>query len=995
MFAMRAAKLFELYRAHDGLDAIPAADRAALEKTIFRAPLETIWDQTRAYFRDRDPAQIERAERDPKHKMALVFRWYLGQSSHWANAGEPSRAVDYQVWCGPAMAAFNEWVKGSFLEPPENRRVVTVALNILYGAAVLARARCLAGQGVALPPGDPAAGPAGARRDRGAGRARDRRPRHRDRRRRPRPTCGPAATPPARRPSPTPPTSNLHLRVGDAKRGRHLNPVDPTQPGPGGDHRNGLPVPQGRRPRRATGPTSATAATRSPTSPRPTGGPRTTSTPTPRPPTAPTPAAAGSSTPVDFPPLDFGIAPNNLDATDTTQLLGLMVARQALEDAGYGEGSAKPLDRDRVSVILGVTGTLELVIPLGARLGHPIWRRALKASGVARGAGRGGRPADRRLLRRLAGELVPRPARQRRRRPDRQPARPRRHQLRRSTPPAPARSAPSTSPSSSSPPAGATWRSPAGSIRSMTFSCTCASARPPRCRRRATPGRSTRACDGTILGEGLGVLALKRLDDARRDGDTVYAVIRSVGSSSDGKGNAVYAPKADGQARALAAGVPARPGSRPTTVELVEAHGTGTKVGDATELAALNEVYGEAQAGGDLVRPGLGQVADRPHQGGGRRGGPDQGGAGPAPQGLAADDQGDDARRRRRAGPVALLPEHRGPALAPPRRPPPPRGGQRLRVRRQQLPLRPRRGRARSSRRSTGTARRRSSPSRPTDRDGLLAALDAWPARPRLAGRPRPRPRGRGGVPRRATRTGSSWSPTARPTSPALFGKARAALDAANPAADRARAGGRLRRHGPGPGQAGDALPRPGVAVRRDAPRAGLRVPRRCRTPWPRPTPRRRRRPPPERPDLPVPGVHRRRARGARAGPAGDRGGAAGDRRGEPGPLPRPRALRRPARRRRRPQLRRADRALRGGPDRRRGVRRARPRARPADGRAGAAGGGAMLAVLAPLERGRRGAPRRGARPGRRQQERAAAVRALGPVGDDRARRRRRSSAGR
>ena len=53
--------------------------------------------------------------------MALVFRWYLGQSSSWANAGEPSRTVDYQIWCGPAMAAFNEWVRGSFLEQPENR----------------------------------------------------------------------------------------------------------------------------------------------------------------------------------------------------------------------------------------------------------------------------------------------------------------------------------------------------------------------------------------------------------------------------------------------------------------------------------------------------------------------------------------------------------------------------------------------------------------------------------------------------------------------------------------------------------------------------------------------------------------------------------------------------------------------------------------------------------------------------------------------------------
>jgi PfaD family protein len=155
MFAMRAAKLYELYRTNESLEQISAADRASLEKNIFRAPLEAIWDETREYFRLRDPAQIDRAERDAKHKMALVFRWYLGQSSHWANSGEPGRAVDYQVWCGPAMAAFNEWVRGSFLEQAESRGVVTVALNILYGAAVLARARNVRAQGVAIPPGVP------------------------------------------------------------------------------------------------------------------------------------------------------------------------------------------------------------------------------------------------------------------------------------------------------------------------------------------------------------------------------------------------------------------------------------------------------------------------------------------------------------------------------------------------------------------------------------------------------------------------------------------------------------------------------------------------------------------------------------------------------------------------------------------------------------------------------------------------------------------------
>jgi PfaD family protein len=155
LFAMRAAKLYELYRSCDRLEQLPASERATLEKTFFRAPIETIWQQTQAFFRQRDPSRLERAERDPKQKMALVFRWYLGMSSRWANSGEPSRVVDYQIWCGPAMAAFNDWVRGSFLEPPENRRVATIALNILHGAAVLTRARILTAQGVALPPGVP------------------------------------------------------------------------------------------------------------------------------------------------------------------------------------------------------------------------------------------------------------------------------------------------------------------------------------------------------------------------------------------------------------------------------------------------------------------------------------------------------------------------------------------------------------------------------------------------------------------------------------------------------------------------------------------------------------------------------------------------------------------------------------------------------------------------------------------------------------------------
>lgn len=151
MFAMRANKLFETYRAYNSLEEIPAKDRENLEKTIFRAPLDGIWQNTREYFQANDPEQVKKAEQDPKHRMALVFRWYLGLSSRWANSGVEDRQADYQVWCGPAMGAFNEWTRGSFLEQPSNRRVVTVAMNLLFGAAFATRINLLRNQGVVLP----------------------------------------------------------------------------------------------------------------------------------------------------------------------------------------------------------------------------------------------------------------------------------------------------------------------------------------------------------------------------------------------------------------------------------------------------------------------------------------------------------------------------------------------------------------------------------------------------------------------------------------------------------------------------------------------------------------------------------------------------------------------------------------------------------------------------------------------------------------------------
>ncbi len=151
MFAVRATKLYEAYRDHPSLEAIPAELRARLEKDVLHATFDDVWAETKAFWSKRDPHEAARAEADPKHRMALVFRWYLGKASKWAIDGEPSRRTDFQVWCGPAMGAFNRWVKGSFLAEPSQRTTVQISLNLLEGAAVLTRAAHLRAVGVPVP----------------------------------------------------------------------------------------------------------------------------------------------------------------------------------------------------------------------------------------------------------------------------------------------------------------------------------------------------------------------------------------------------------------------------------------------------------------------------------------------------------------------------------------------------------------------------------------------------------------------------------------------------------------------------------------------------------------------------------------------------------------------------------------------------------------------------------------------------------------------------
>jgi acyl transferase domain-containing protein len=299
----------------------------------------------------------------------------------------------------------------------------------------------------------------------------------------------------------------------------------------------------------------------------------------------------GFLAPVDFEPMKYGILPNALEAIDTSQLLGLVAVEQALADAGYADG--REFDRERVSVVLGVTGTLELVVPLGARLGHPRWREALRDAGIADELAED-------VVQRISDSYVP--------------------WQENSFPgllgnvvagriskhfdfggtncvvdAACGSSLGAINLAAMELATGKADMVVSGGIDTFNdiFMYTCFSKTPA-----LSPSGHARPfdsdADGTTLGEGLGIVVLKRLADAQRDGDRIYAVIKSIGSSSDGSDSAIYEPSAAGQQKAVRRAY-AQAGVEPRTVELIEAHGTGTRVGDAVEVNGLRAVFGDAE----------------------------------------------------------------------------------------------------------------------------------------------------------------------------------------------------------------------------------------------------------------------------------------------------------------------------------------------------------------------------------------------------------------
>lgn len=134
-FPARGNKLYELYQRHESLDAIDDKTREQLEKQYFKKSIDEVWAETRAYYLRTAPAQVERAEKNPRHKMALVFRWYFVDTMRRARRGDASDKVNFQVHGGPALGSFNRAVKGTPLEGWRNRHVDALAWFMMRGAA--------------------------------------------------------------------------------------------------------------------------------------------------------------------------------------------------------------------------------------------------------------------------------------------------------------------------------------------------------------------------------------------------------------------------------------------------------------------------------------------------------------------------------------------------------------------------------------------------------------------------------------------------------------------------------------------------------------------------------------------------------------------------------------------------------------------------------------------------------------------------------------------
>lgn len=296
---------------------------------------------------------------------------------------------------------------------------------------------------------------------------------------------------------------------------------------------------------------------------------------------------------IEFDPLAHGLPPATLPALDPAQLLGLVVADELLADLDRGLGG--PLDRERVSVILG-SSTLSRVGAMDASIQRPVWLAALREQGIAE-------PEAQAVCDRIAARYVPWqeatfPGLLSNVVAGRIANRLDLHGTNCTVDAACASSLAAVAAGINELALGQADLVITGGVDATNnpLMYVCFSKTPA-----LSPTGDVRPfaedADGTMLGEGVAMLGLKRLDAAERDGDRIYAVIRGLGSSSDGRGGAIYAPMPRGQVRALRRAYAAA-GYGPDTVELVEAHGTATRAGDAAEVESLRQVFGESRRDG-------------------------------------------------------------------------------------------------------------------------------------------------------------------------------------------------------------------------------------------------------------------------------------------------------------------------------------------------------------------------------------------------------------
>ncbi|MDX1992332.1 MAG: beta-ketoacyl synthase N-terminal-like domain-containing protein [bacterium] len=292
---------------------------------------------------------------------------------------------------------------------------------------------------------------------------------------------------------------------------------------------------------------------------------------------------------IDFDPLEFGLPPNILEVTDVSQLLALVVARDALADSGYLDAPSEI--RERIGVVLGASGGLKLLSPLTSRLQYPVWERVLKSMGmndedVAKAIEKMKTAYIRWEENSFPGALPNVIAGRVANRLDL-------GGMNCTVDAACASSMAAMKLAISDLTEGRADMMLTGGVDldNSIFAYICFSKTPA-----FSKGEHVRTfdeeSDGMMVGEGVGMVVLKRLEDAERDGDRIYAVIRGLGASSDGRYKSIYAPRGEGQELALKRAYEDAELS-PMDVQLFEAHGTGTVAGDTTETTTAVRFFNQ------------------------------------------------------------------------------------------------------------------------------------------------------------------------------------------------------------------------------------------------------------------------------------------------------------------------------------------------------------------------------------------------------------------